>query len=77
MLLHQIIRKGSENLSILKILAEKLCDLQDDGADYSFSCRVRGRNAIPTNRMTLKIRRGQPNNLGARPKWYLDNYNNG
>ncbi len=41
-------RKGSENLSILKIFAEKLCDLQDDGADYSFSCRVRGRNAIPT-----------------------------
>ena len=70
-------RKGSENLSNLKILAEKLCDLQDDRADYSFSCRARGRNAIPTNRMTLKIRRGQPNNLGARPKWHLDNYNNG
>ncbi len=70
-------RKGNENLSNLKILAEKLCDLQDDGSDYSFSCRVRGRNAIPTNRMTLKIRRGQPNNIGARPKWHLDNYNNG
>lgn len=61
-------RKGNENLSNLKILAEKLCDLQDDGADYSFSCRVRGRNDIPTNRMPLKIRRGQLNNLGARPK---------
>jgi|GEM_PF-1920502 len=54
-------RKGNENLSNLKILAEKLCDLQDDGADYSFSCSARGRNAIPTNRITLKIRRGQPN----------------
>ena len=51
-------RKGSENLSKLKILAEKLCDLQDDGADYSFSCSARGRNAIPTNIMTIKIRSG-------------------
>ena len=33
-------RKGNENLSILKIFAEKLCDLQDDGADRHLTgCR--------------------------------------
>ena len=37
---HQIIRKGSENLSNLKIFAEKLCDLQDDEADWHLKgCR--------------------------------------
>lgn len=40
MLSHQIMRKGNENLSILKIFAEKLCDLQDDGADWHLKvCR--------------------------------------
>jgi len=40
MLSHQIMRKGNEILSNLKIFAEKLCDLQDDEADWHLKvCR--------------------------------------